>query len=103
MRQLTFGLHDLRHTSPENATLCRAAVTHLRQHPDDSLTLYRHDTVETLILGTRAGQAEDGSPVVDWGDYDAVAETLRRDSDGVLLDLRGNVLNGRHAEEIASY
>lgn len=43
---------------------------------------------ETLIIGLRAGQASGGN--VTWGDWDADAEVLRPDGEGIALDLDGN-------------
>lgn len=43
---------------------------------------------ETLIIGDRAGQASGGNAT--WGDWDAAAEVLRPDGEGIALDLDGN-------------
>ena len=44
--------------------------------------------VETVIIGDRAGQASGGNAT--WGDWDADAEVLRPDGEGIALDLDGN-------------
>lgn len=44
--------------------------------------------VETVVIGDRAGQASGGNAT--WGDWDAAAEVLRPDGEGIALDLDGN-------------
>lgn len=48
----------------------------------------RRGSTETLIIGDRAGQASGGNAT--WGDWDAAAEVLRPDGEGIALDLDGN-------------
>lgn len=58
-------------------------------HAEDDFQVYRASNgTETLIIGDRAGQASGGNAT--WGDWDAAAEVLRPDGEGIALDLDGN-------------
>lgn len=87
MTHHTISILDLEQHCPTHQDLLRIAATHLRQH-GGTVDLYRHEGVETLVIGDRAGQAEGGT--ADWGDWDGDTETLRLDADGTRYDVRGN-------------
>lgn len=77
-----------------------SAESALADRPVPAMELYRHGEVETLVVGSKAGQAFVGSPSAEWGTWHAGARTVQLDG-GRVVGLDGQprtpLADGLHA------